>query len=331
MDLVTGATGFIGPHLVDALTASGRSVRCLVRDRARAPAFRAPAVEVREGSLLDEGFVSTAFDGVERVFHLAGGGRVSAMSDEGLATLRAMNVAPLGPLLAAAASSPRVTAFVHFSSISAMGVQLDTRLDEESPCRPQTPHEVAKFESEHVALAAWQERGVPVSVIRPSMIYGPGDVRSEIPILVRLARRGLVPLFGGGDGLVPWVYVSDVVSATLAIAERPAAAGRTYIVSDADSHRFADVVLAVAEALGRKRGGFIVPKAIALPPVALVEWAAMALGRVPPFTVHRLESVCGRRLFSIDRARRELGYAPRVGLREGMARAVNWYAERGLA
>jgi dihydroflavonol-4-reductase len=329
MDLVTGATGFIGPHLVDALVASGRRVRCVVRDRRRAP-LRGAVVEVREGSLLDEAFVSGAFEGVERVFHLAGGGKVSAMGDEGLEALRAANVAPLAPLLRAAAAA-RVRAFVHFSSISAMGIQLDTRLDEETPCRPRTPHEIAKYESEVAALDAWRERGVPVSVIRPSQVYGPGDVRSEIPTLVRLARRGLVPLFGGGEGRVPWVFVSDVVSAALAMAERPAAVGRTYIVSDADSYRFADVVQVIAEALGRTRGGVVIPRAVALPPIALAEWVATALGRVPPFTVHRLGSICGRRLYSVERARRELGYAPQVGLREGMTRAVRWYVERGLA
>jgi nucleoside-diphosphate-sugar epimerase len=330
MDVVTGATGFVGPHLVDALVARGRTVRCLVRDLGRASGLERVGVEVRPGSLLDERFVSAALEGAERVFHLAGGGKVSTASQEGLDLLRAANVAPLETVLRGALAA-RVRRVVHFSSISSMGVQLDVRLDESSPCRPETPHEVAKYESERVAIDAYRRDGTPVVVLRPSQIYGPGDVRSEIPRLVRLTRRGLVPMFGGGHGLLPWVYVSDVVDAAMAAAEHPHAPGQTYIVSDSDSYRFADIVTAIARALGRKRGGVTIPRALAWPVIAAVETGAKIFGREPPFTRHRLASMCGRRLLSIDHARRHLGYVPRVGLDEGMSRAVSWCVARGLA
>ncbi len=329
MDLVTGATGFIGPHLVEALVGRGRRVRCLVRDLGRASALARQGVDIVEGELVDGEKLSRAMAGVERVFHLAGGGKVSTSSREGLDGLRAANVAPLAAVVQSARSAG-VRRVVHFSSISAMGVQLDVRLDEDSPCRPATPHEVAKYESEQVALGAVRD-GLPVVVLRPSQVYGPGDERSEILKLVRLARRGAVPLFGGGEGLVPWVFVSDVVDAALAAAERDEAVGRVYIVSDNDSYRFADVVAATARALGRERGGVRVPSAVAWPAIASVEALTKALGREPPFTRHRLASMTGRRLVSIERARRELGYEPHVGLDEGMQRTVRWYVSRGLA
>jgi nucleoside-diphosphate-sugar epimerase len=129
---------------------------------------------------------------------------------------------------------------------------------------------------------------------------------------------------------VPWVYISDVVEAAVAAADKREALGRTYIVSDIDSYRFADVVGSIARALGRTRGGRAVPKAVAWPIIAAVEIAATALGRDPPFTRHRLASICGCRLVSIERARRELGYEPRVGLDEGIGRTVRWYLERGV-
>lgn len=329
MDLVTGATGFVGPHLVEALVARGGRVRCLVRDRRRAASLAREGVEIVEGELVEGDRLSRALEGVERVFHLAGGGKVSTSSLDGLDALRASNVAPLEAVVRSArrASVRRV---VHFSSISAMGVQLDVRLDEDTPCRPSTPHEIAKYESEQVALEAFRE-GLPVVILRPSQVYGPGDERSEILKLVRLARRGAVPLFGAGEGLVPWVFVSDVVDAAIAAVERDEAVGRTYIVSDDDSYRFADVVDAIARALGRERGGLVVPTAVAWPAIAAVEALTKALGREPPFTRHRLASMTGRRLVSIERARRELGFEPRVGLHEGMQRTVRWYVSRGLA
>ncbi len=330
MDVVTGATGFLGPHLVEALVARGRRVRCLVRDATRARPLEALGAEVRAIDLLDAGRVADALGGVERVFHLAGGGKVSAATPAGLATLRQANVAPLRAVLAAAGAA-RARRIVHFSSISAMGVQLGVRLDEESPCRPETPHEVAKYESEQAAREAWERDRAPVVVLRPAQVYGPGDVRSEIPSLVRMARRGVVPLFGLGRGRLPWVYVSDVIAAAVAAGDDDRALGRTYIVSDADPYRFADVVGAIARALGRRRGGIPVPEVLARPAVAAVERAARWVGRDPPFTAHRLASVCGDRPLSIERARRELGYAPRVGLEEGMRSTVSWYAARGIA
>lgn len=330
MDLLTGATGFVGPHLAQALLARGRRVRCIVRDLSRAAALVALGAEVQECSLLDPLALSRALAGVQRVFHLAGGGRVSTASDAGLSLLRASNVAPLEAVIAAARGS-RVERIVHFSSISAMGVQLDVRLDEDSPCQPQTPHEIAKYESEQVALEAWRRHRVPVVILRPSQIYGPGDAHSEIPRLVRLARRGLVPLFGGGEGLVPWVFVSDVVDAAIAAAERPVAVGRTYIVSDAESYRFADVVRSIARSLGRSRGGIPVSDRLARPAIRALEGAARLFARDPPFTLHRLASVSGRRMLRIDRARRDLDYVPRIGLEQGMARTVGWYVERGIA
>jgi nucleoside-diphosphate-sugar epimerase len=328
MDLVTGATGFVGPHLVDALVRRGARVRCAVREASRARGLEAKGAEVLAGSFEDEAFVSRAVQGVDRVFHLAGGGKVSASSDEGLATLRAANVAPVAALLRAMRGGK--ARFVHFSSISAMGVQIGERLDESTPCRALTPHEVAKRESEEVALVEHQDHGTAVVILRPSQIYGPGDVRSEILKLVRLARRGAVPLFGGGEGRVPWVYIDDVVDAALLAADSARAVGRTYIVSDRDSYRFADVVTVIAHELGRARGGVVIPRAVAAAGIGVVEALAKAVGKEPPFTLHRLDSMCGARLLSIDRARSELGLEPKIGLEEGMRRTVRWYREQRL-
>jgi dihydroflavonol-4-reductase len=326
--LVTGATGFVGPHLVDALARRGVRVRCAVRDASRAGDLEAKGAEVLVGSLEDEAFVARAVRDVHCVFHLAGGGKVSASSAEGLATLRTANVAPVAAVLRALRGSK--ARFVHFSSISAMGVQLGERLDEYTPCRALTPHEVVKRESEEISLAEHRAHGTEVVVLRPPQIYGPGDVRSEILKLVRLVSRGAVPLFGGGQGRVPWVYIDDVVDAALLAADSGRAAGRTYIVSDRDSYRFADVVTAIAHELGRARGGIVVPRLVAALGIGAVEVLSKALGREPPFTLHRLDSICGARLLSIDRARSELGFEPKVGLAEGMRRTVRWYREQGL-
>jgi farnesol dehydrogenase len=328
-DLVTGATGFVGQHLVDALVARGQEVRCLVRDAMRGAALSRPGVEVRVGELTDARFVEGAVEGVRDVYHLAGGGRVTTASEEDLRRLRVANVDTLAVLLQVVRGHP-VRRVVHFSSAAAMGLQLDIRLDEDSPCLPRTPYEVAKYDAEQIAARAFVDHLTPIVVLRPPQIYGPGDVRSELPMLMRLARRGLVPLFGYGRGRVPWVYVSDVVDAALLAAASPRAPGRTYIVSDRDSYAFADVIAAIASELGRRRGGIPIPREVAAAGIAMVERVWRAAGREPPFTRYRLNSVCSSRLLSIERARAELGFEPRVGLREGMHETVAWFRREGL-
>jgi nucleoside-diphosphate-sugar epimerase len=129
---------------------------------------------------------------------------------------------------------------------------------------------------------------------------------------------------------VPWVHVADVVRATLLAADVPGAVGHTYIVSDRDPYLFADVVDTVARALGRGRGGVTIPRRAAEVGIGLVEDGCRILGREPPFTRHRLASMCGERLLSIERARRELGFEPQVGLGEGMRETVQWYLQQGL-
>jgi nucleoside-diphosphate-sugar epimerase len=121
-----------------------------------------------------------------------------------------------------------------------------------------------------------------------------------------------------------------VGAAALLAAGSARAVGRTYIVSDRDSYRFADVVAVIARELGRARGGVVVPRAVAAAGIGVVASLAKAVGKEPPFTWHRLDSICGTRLLSIDRARSELGFEPKVGLEEGMRRTVRWYREQGL-
>jgi nucleoside-diphosphate-sugar epimerase len=129
---------------------------------------------------------------------------------------------------------------------------------------------------------------------------------------------------------VPWVHIRDVVDAALLAAEAPAAVGRTYIVSDRESYLFADVVAVIARALQKRRGGVFIPRTVAAAGIGVVETACRVFHREPPFTLHRLESMCGERLVSIERARRELAFEPRVGLDEGMRETVAWYRARSL-
>ena len=218
MDLVTGATGFVGPHLVDALVARGRRVLCLRARRATGRvAPTGPASTSARASSSTETRLTSAMQGVERVFHQAGGGKVSTASREGLDALRAANVAPLESVLRAARSA-RVRRVVHFSSISAMGVQLGRRLDESTPCRAET----CRTRWRSTRASRWRSRRAArecrSSFSARRRIYGPGGRAIRDPQALRSPSRVSVPCpcSGGGEGRVrPWACSSPTSSTRL--------------------------------------------------------------------------------------------------------------------
>jgi len=177
--LVTGATGFVGGHLLRALTARGERCRCLVRSQRKAAWLTDhDNVEVVEGDLTRPNTLIGIARGVRTVYHLAAEGHVSAVSREAFQRFVAVNVDGTRNLLNECIGAP-IHKFVHFSSTAAMGLIRKTVVDEADTPQPRTPYQRSKLASERTSLALGQEHGVPIVVLRPCMIYGPGARSGE--------------------------------------------------------------------------------------------------------------------------------------------------------
>lgn len=309
--LVTGATGFIGRHLVARLLADGWRVRALVRGD---PASRNldERAEPVAGDLTRPASLSGAASGVDVVLHAACATASTFASDREAERLF-MRINRDGTEAVAREASRASVRLVHLSSTAAMGVGPQSGVvDEQTPCRPLSPYGRSKLAAEEVVQELVRDAGLDAVIVRPCMVAGPGKRGGEVRNLIRMAGLGLVPLvLGSEDAVKPIVFVDDVVSAVLLAAER-GASGKVYLIHDGVSHTVREIVGAAGRVAGRRRPSIPVP---ALPLEAAAAVFEAVHRRIPsfdpPLTRGRLDLLRATRRISIDRAREELGYEPR--------------------
>lgn len=324
--LVTGGTGFIGQHLLRRLCAEGVSCRALARASSDLSPLADLPIQWVRGDVTDVESLSGIAAGVDVVYHLAASGHVTALSPEAYARFRAVNVEGTRNLLQAclAEGAPR---FLHFSSTAAMGLIRRPTIDERVPCQPATPYQRSKYEGEQAALAAWREHGLPVVVLRPCMVYGPGG-KGEFLRFCRWMARGVFPRVGRGPTLTPLVHVRDVVQAAILAAGR-GVPGEVYLVAAERSYEMAYIREWVLRTLGLRRPYPYLPLWLALAGALGVELLARVTGRTPPVTRRNIASTVANRVFDISKARAQLGYRPQVTLEEGIAETVAWFRAEG--
>jgi dihydroflavonol-4-reductase len=317
--LVTGATGFTGGRLARTLAAN-HQVRALVREPARARGLEASGIEVVAGDLRNQAALSAAVAGVEVVYHLAAIYRSAGVSSD---AYRAVNCIAVGDLVEAAGRAG-VRRVVHCSTVGVHGDVDHPPANEDAPLKPGDIYQVTKLEGEKVARGAADRCGIELTIARPSGIYGPGDRR--LLKLFRNVVRGF-PTLGSGQIYYHLTYIDDLVEGLRLCGEHPAAAGRTYILAGGEVTTLNDVMRVIADVAGVR------PPSIHLPvwPFWLAGAACEALcvpfGIEPPLYRRRVDFFTKSRAFDITRARTEIGYAPRVGLRDGVTRTLAWYRE----
>ena len=325
--LVTGATGFVGSHLVQQLRVEGYQCRCLVRSKQRAETISALAcAELIEGDVTDPKSLSGMANGMDYVFHLAAEGHVSAVSKGAYRKFHQVNVQGTRNVVEACAGTG-VSKLVHFSSTAAMGLIRAPSVDETVPCQPATPYQRSKYQSEIVALTTARERNVPVVVVRPCMIIGAG-ARGEFCKFVRLMPRGLFPKVGHGANLTPAIHVQDVVCGAILAAER-GIPGEVYLLVGG-TYPMDEIRRIVVSKLDVSLKYPYVPTWLAFAGAWVIETLARIMGRVPVVTRRNIASTVADRVFSVEKAREQLGFAPQVSLEEAIRQTVAWYQVQGI-
>jgi nucleoside-diphosphate-sugar epimerase len=323
--LITGATGFMGPHLVARLRQADHECRCLVRRTSNAEVIRALGAELVEGDVTRAETLDGLADGVDRVLNLATLGHMSnfTVTEE---MFEAINVTGALNVMREArrAGVPRV---LHCSSVAAMGICDEIPASEESRCKPHHPYGRSKLKAEEEIRALVAREGLPAVIVRFSMVYGPGDPR-DILKLTRLARKGLFPKIGARPKLTPLIHVQDAVEGALLAIEK-GRIGETYLITNRASIPFDDLRRIMQAALGIRRLPLYVPEWAALSASAFIEKCFGLIGKSPPVARKNIESTLADRAFSIAKAQRELGFTPQIDARTGLADTVRWYRERG--
>jgi nucleoside-diphosphate-sugar epimerase len=323
--LVTGATGLVGSALCRRLAGQGRRARALVQTTSDASFLDELGVELTVGDVAEEADCRRAMEGAGRVFHCAAYVSDWAEAEE----MIRINVEGLQAMMDAALEAG-VERFVYLSSLVVLGHGPQVDLDESAPVViTGDTYNRTKVMAEDMAFRYHRERGLPITIIRPPYIYGPRD-RQFLPRLLATMKRGTFRYIGSGFQPFSLVYVENLVDALMAAAERSEAVGQLYHITDGDPVNRRQLVDAVCDGLGLARPTRSVPYGVAKVACFLMESAYRMLGKreAPLLNRFRLKFMATPLTFSIEKARRELGYEPRFSFKEGMAETLAWWRRR---
>jgi nucleoside-diphosphate-sugar epimerase len=331
LNVITGATGLLGSHIAEQLAARGERVRALVRPSSDTTFLRGLGAELVPGDLTDPASLPAAVAGADVVYHCA-----ARVGEWGPWAAYQAQILDATRNLLDACRAAGVGRVLHVSSITVYGhprLHEDRRITEDEPlgqhlwrwgdyyCR-------AKIGAEELC----RQYPGPLTIIRPSWIHGPRD-RTTLPRVFAALESGRVALIGRGDNLLNIVYAADVADGAIRAANHPGAVGRAYNLSSEGEITQRQLVDWLTDALGRPRVRMRWPYRVAFWGGFAAELIgrAIRLRRPPHFTRYAVTLVGRPTRFSIERARTELGWAPRVPAAEGLRRSLDWYYGRNAA
>ena len=317
--LVTGATGFVGGHLAEALRRRGDEVTALARSPAKAAALAPLGIRVVAGDLHDRAALRQAVEGQDVVYHVAGA--IAARSE---ADFLVANRDGTRNVLEAAeqADAPRL---VFVSSMAAAGPTIRGRplRGDELP-RPVTAYGRSKLAAEQVVTAS----PVAWSIVRPPMVYGPRDL--EVLKVFRLARFGIAPVLGDGTQELSAVHGADLADALIAVGTSAAAVRRTYYACHPEVFTGAELARAIGQAMGRSPAVLRVPATIGRGVLMLTEAAARLAGQTTILTADKANEFF-QPAWTGDPAplTRDTGWRAARDLRTGLRETYQWYRTAG--
>lgn len=304
----------------------GHSCRCLVRSKANTKVISdLPGVEIIKGDVTDKNSLKNIAVGMHGLFHLATLGHVhNFRAPEGM--FEDVNVKGTKNIIDEAADAG-IKKIVHCSSVAAMGICSDVPANEESRCRPHHPYGLSKLHAEEMLQKLCDDAGLPVVIIRFSMVYGPGDWRDMLRI-TRLVKRRIIPKIGNRSKLTPLIHVDDAVKG-LILAMEKGRPGDTYLVTNKNSEPFDKILKIISKALEIRCFTVPVPEWAALGAASGIESLCNMFGKSPFVTRKNIESTLADRVFSIEKAQKELGFNPSIDPEKGLRDTVLWYREQG--
>ncbi len=319
--LVTGASGFVGSHVVEEIAAHGIRARALVRSSSSLDYLDRSGTEIAYGDLTDRRSMDAALADVQGVIHCAGLTRARSLEQ-----FRRVNRLGTENLLRACCiASPRPARVVCLSSLAAYGPSQGARpvTEADKPC-PVSDYGRSKLEGQQVAESFMKE--LSMCIVIPPAVYGPRD--RDIYAYFKLAKFGVAPFLGSRERYLSLVYVKDLARATVECLLRREADGGTYFVEDGRTHTWSSVAREISNAVGKKTATVVLPVPLVRALAVLAEAASRLTGRPPLLGRQKiLELTQPSWTCTGQRLREQLGFQPEYPLQKGVEETCCWYRE----
>lgn len=314
--LVTGASGFIGSHLVERLLQSGYEVSCLVRKTSSLRWLDGLNIKLIQGDCVDKGSLNNLGD-FEYVFHLSGLLKSNCSED----FYRVNTKATENIMEALAKDNHRIKRFLYLSSLSAFGPALHRGL----PNEDHNPHPVSDYGNSKLmgeaAALRYRDR-IPISILRPTVVYGPRD--REMFLFFKLINMGFLPYWG--EGRISLIYIDDLIDAILLAVEKEEAVGEVFFISDGVVYSNKEVMNEIADALKVRLIKLRIPRK-ALPVIGFLSNGLSKITKKPTM-INRdkiKELMYADWVCDISKAMNKLGFMPKVGIKKGIKWTADWY------
>lgn len=323
--LVTGGTGFTGRYLLRELSKTGATVRVIARSSSQRDDLDGLDLEWFTGEVYDETTIKRAMVGVSMVFHVAAAYREAKIDND---VYWKVHVQSTQILAREALQQANFKRFLHVSTVGVHGHIEHPPADEQTRFAPGDEYQNTKVEAEKWIREFAQEHSLPVTVVRPAAIYGPGDRR--LLKVFKIAKLPICPVLGfGSKGLYHLIHVTDLVNFMLLAATHPATAGEVYICGNERAMSIQDMIKLISQRLGRK------PLFIRLPATPffwlgdLCELICKPLNIEPPIYRRRVAFFTKDRSFNTQKMRADTGYEYIYSNQQGLEELTDWYKEQG--
>jgi nucleoside-diphosphate-sugar epimerase len=324
--LITGATGLLGGHLIKELQQRGEDIRALVLPVENADKLEKQGVEVVRGDITDAGTLGPAVQDVDLIFHLAGMMGVWRP----LVDYRLVNVTGSENLYKAAQKAG-VRRYVHTSSHTVYGLGYGRFLTENDALRPDPdPYSLTKAEGDRMMRRLMLNSEVETVILRPGTFFGPGD-RLHFGRMAQKMKDGKGVIIGRGDNALPFCYVTDVVQGFMLAAYHENAPGNVYNITNDRPLTQLEMFNAIADAVHGARPTRHLPYLPIYYGSIVAEKVVARVTRTKPIVTQLGAMMFGSdNKHSVEKARSELGYEPKVDLRTGITLAAEWFNAGGM-
>jgi len=322
--LLTGGTGFTGGHLLKALYSMGCEIRAICRPTSNREAFLNLDIQWYEGDVYDADVVNEAAKDVTHIFHLAAAYRQSGIENEEYWNTHVRST----KLLATCALQSNIfEKFIHVSTVGVLGHIEKPPADETALLNPGDIYQNTKTEAEQWILAFMKKHNLPLTVVRPAAIYGPGDRR--LLKLFKLAKLPYIPLIGFTKGLYHLIHVQDLVRFMIHTAGENQTNGQVYICGSPEATSIQQMIKVIALHLNRKPRFLRIPAWPVFIAADLCESICRIVKMEPPIYRRRVAFFTKDRSFNTQKMRTQGKFEPNIPDEQGLQDLADWYREKG--